>query len=307
MANSEKICVAYTGSAVNDGTMNVNQLSPALLALSNLIGESNRILNRDDSTVEVRLSSHLERGSFEMFFEIARSFPDQLKLFFTQNYSVLDILAIIGFASTVTGINSVSLFQFILWLKNRHISKVEKSDSDKVKIFVQNDSIVISILSWNLFSSQKVRSHIEGIVQPLKQEGVDSFEIRDKFSQEKILNITSDEVEYFSDLTVDEDFQEIKFSSKLMLKIVNVTFERNLKWRFDDGDSKFFADVKDEVFLNAVENGKISFTQGDIIFAELETIQQYAKTDLKKTAKTITCVFKVIKKIDDTEIIFHEI
>ena len=36
------LCVAYTGEAVNDGTMNANELASALLALSNLVSEANQ-------------------------------------------------------------------------------------------------------------------------------------------------------------------------------------------------------------------------------------------------------------------------
>ena len=43
------ICVAYTGEAVNDGTMDANELAGALLALSSLVSEANQTLNNDGS------------------------------------------------------------------------------------------------------------------------------------------------------------------------------------------------------------------------------------------------------------------
>ena len=78
----EKIRIAYIGEAVEDGTMNLNELSGALIALSNLAGDANRILNKDSSIIEVRLSADFERGSFEMTLEIVRNLAEQIKTFF---------------------------------------------------------------------------------------------------------------------------------------------------------------------------------------------------------------------------------
>lgn len=69
----EKIRVAYIGEAVDDGTMNIYELSSSLLSLSNLIADANQILNKDNSKIEVRLSAGIERGSFEMVFELTRN------------------------------------------------------------------------------------------------------------------------------------------------------------------------------------------------------------------------------------------
>lgn len=69
----EKIRVAYIGEAVDDGTMNIYELSSSLLSLSNLIADDNQILNKDNSKIEVRLSAGIERGSFEMVFELTRN------------------------------------------------------------------------------------------------------------------------------------------------------------------------------------------------------------------------------------------
>lgn len=308
MKQSTKICIAYTGEAVNDGTMDVNELAPALLELSKLIGRANRILNRDESTVEVRISAHLEHGSFEMILELVRNFTDQIKLFFTEEgYSIVEIMGVLGFASTLStlsGVNVASFIQFMRWLKCRKIKKVETVNKDVVRIILDDDSREISIGAWNLYRSKEIHKHFEGVISPLQKKGVDGFEVRDGDNRETIERISDSETTYFSDTTL-EPTEEIRSTQRIILKIVNVNFERDLKWRFDDGESKFFADVKDEDFLNAVDSGVISFTQGDTMVAELETIQQYTKTELKKTTKSVIKVLTIIKRDDSGEINFH--
>ncbi len=296
MTQTAKISIAYTGAAVDDGTMSVNDLAPALLALSNLIGSANRILNQDDSTIEVRLSANVQHGSFEMSLELVRTFSEQIKLFFTEHFSINEILYALGLISNVSSVSGLNLLELYRWIKGRRIQKVETVSKDNVKITIAEDSKTVSIATWKIFSSQETHRHIEGIIHPLTKEGVESFEVRNSDNQQTIEKISCDETEYFSSANFAESLEEIKSSQKLILKIVSVNFERGLKWRFDDGESKFYAEIKDENFLNAVENGNISFAQGDIIIAEVETIQQHTNGELRKTGKTITKVFKVVKR-----------
>lgn len=296
MTQTARISIAYTGAAVDDGTMSVNELAPALLSLSNLVGNANRILNQDDSTVEVRLSANVQQGSFEMSLELIRTFSDQIKLFFTEHFSINEILFALGLTSNLSSLSGINLIEIYRWVKGRKIHKVESVEKDKVRITIESESKEISIATWKIFRSQETHKQIEGIIHPLTKEGVESFEVRDADNQTPIERISCDESEYFSASNFSEPLEEIKSSQKLILRIVSVNFERGLKWRFDDGENKFYAEIKDEEFLTTVENGNISFAQGDIIVAEVETIQQYTDSELKKTSRTVTKVFKVVKK-----------
>ena len=130
----------------------------------------------------------------------------------------------------------------------------------------------------------------------MKSEGVDALEFRDADNKETVGKIVKDEVEYFADLSEGEELQEFISTQQLILRIVNLSFERGLKWRFDDGESKFYAEVKDEKFLEAIDEGRISFGSGDVILAEIETKQQYSSGELRKSIKTITKVFRISRR-----------
>lgn len=296
MQEQTTICVAYTGEAVNDGTMNANELALALLALSNLISEANQTLNNDGSTIEVRISSHFERGSFEMLLNLVRTLPQQIKLFFSESsYSLGQILNELGLAATLSGIN---LLELIRQLKGKQPQKIERIDENKARIIFEENKIEVSIGVLKLFKSEKVKRHIDEAIQPLKNEGVDSVEFRDANNNEVRGKIIKDETEYFREFAQGEGLKEKTSSQELMLRILNVNFERGLKWRFDDGESKFYATVQDEKFLEAVESGRISFGCGDIITAEIETTQQYVGVELRKSVKTITKVIQISKRAE---------
>lgn len=291
MQERTTLCVAYVGEAVN-GTMDVNELAPSLLALSNLVSEANQILNNDGSKIAVRISSHFERGSFELSLELVRNLPAQIKfLLFDSSYSLNEILNAVGLFCTISGGSLFALYKFI---KGRKVTKVEKTDKDTVRIFVEKESREFFIGSWKLFQSQNVRRHVDGLIHPLKTDGINDLEFRDADNKQVLEKISTDETEYFSS-EVQEELKEFVSSQKLMLRILRVSFDRDLKWRFDDGESKFYADIKDEEFWAAVEARQITFGCGDTIIAEIETTQQYVKDDLKKSSKTVTKVLRINK------------
>lgn len=295
MREQEMICVAYTGESVNDGTMDANELAAALLALSNLVSEANQTLNNDGSRIQVRVSSHFERGSFEIVLNLIRTLSQQIKLFFSESgYSLKEILNELGLASTLSGIN---LLELIRQLKGKQPQRIEKIDDGKARVIFEEKSLEVSIGTLKLYKSEKVRKELAGTISPLQSDGVDSVEFRDSNNKNVISKINSDETEYFKEF--GEELKEKTSSQELILKILNVNFERGLKWRFDDGETRFYAVVKDEKFLDAVETGQISFAFGDTIIAEIETTQQYVKNDLKKSVKTITKVLQVNKQDDE--------
>ena len=286
----EKIRVAYVGEAVDDGTMDIYELSSALLALSNLIADANQVLNKDNSKVEVRLSSGIERGSFEMAFELVRSFTDQmLSLFADKNYSLTEMLGAIGLVSTLSGINLIELYR---WVRCRKIDKVEKISDDKVRITIGNESKTFSIGAWELFRFKKTSQHIEGVLHPLKQEGVTNFVIKNFEMRENVASISSDELDYFKPSTAETE--TIMATYEAVLQIISMTFDKNLKWRFDDGESKFYALVTDEDFIKRFESGRINFSKNDRILAQIELKQIYDESSTRTERKVIK-VLKIFK------------
>lgn len=286
----EKIRVAYIGEAVDNGTMNIYELSSALMALSNLIADANQILNKDNSKIEVRLSAGIERGSFEMVFELTRNITDQiLNLFSNKPYSLTEMLGAIGLAATLSGVNLLELYR---WIKCRKTDAVEKISNDKVKITIGNESKIFSVGAWELFQYKKISQHIEGVLHPLKKDGVTGFVVKDFETRESVASVSSDEVDYFK--SSNAEMETITSTYETVLQIISMTFERNLKWRFDDGESKFYALVTDEDFMKQFESGRINFAKNDRILARIELKQSYDESSTKTERKVIK-VLKIFK------------
>src|SRR5437016_4159179 len=56
--------VVYDGDALVEGSMDVKDFAPALLALGEIVQEANRLFNGDRARIEVHVESEFERGSF---------------------------------------------------------------------------------------------------------------------------------------------------------------------------------------------------------------------------------------------------
>ena len=290
MGTSEFICIAYSGEKVNTGEMDINDLAPALLAFSDLIGECNKILNQDNSQVQVKIKADFQQGSFEVVLDIVRSMSKQFMALFQPNSTEIgEILNLIGIGASISGINLIELLR---WARGRKISKVTNLNKDAVNIEIENEEREVSIATFKLFTSRKIRKSIAGVLSPLNKEGIDAFEVRDKKSHSTIQKISKDEQDYFC-ADIDADIQEIVSTKTSLVHIVSINFEEGLKWRFDDGNAKFYANIKDEEFIKNVQASNISFKKGDILKVEITTTQRTDGQSIKTTFD-ITKVEKII-------------
>lgn len=63
-AQKDRLFVAYDGPALQDHTMEVADLAPALLALANLIKTANYIINNGKSNISIKVNAEFIAGSF---------------------------------------------------------------------------------------------------------------------------------------------------------------------------------------------------------------------------------------------------
>ena len=277
MADKEYFQVIYDGPALESNEMDVRDLAPALLAISDVLDEANKIVFGDKTQVQVNVKGSFKTGSFGIDFSIVQRGIEGFTSLFNSNQisaaaNLLQILGFIGVPSTF------GLIGLLLKLKNRRIKKVIKEGDNKTVIEVEDEKIETHPKVIALFSNVKIRIGLQKIIaEPLSREGVKSFSVK---KNNQVNTVKNEEKDYFklSEIPDEPLKDEVR---EVYLRALSIVFIEGNKWRFSDGTNEFFATVKDEKFIKDVQENKISFTKDDTFKIKLREKQWITDAGLK--------------------------
>ena len=275
MFKKEQFQIIYDGPVLRNNEMDVKDLAPALLAVGDLLEETNKIVYGDVTQVQVNVKGTFKTGSFQVDFSLVQKLTKQLTSLFNSSEAnaAVNILGMLGIS--VGG----GLIFFIKWLKNRKIKKITKiDDGSTVSIEVENEKIEIPNKVVELFQNIKIRKSLELIInKPLQREGINTFSVRHK---KNTTEVKKNEMDYFQ-LPEIEDESLDEHEVETNLQAVSVSFLEENKWRFTDGTVTFYAEVVDEDFIKRVQENKEVFAKDDILKVKLKTKQFIADTGIK--------------------------
>lgn len=276
MAQKEYFQVIYDGTGLKSNEMDVRDLAPALLAISDVLDESNKIIYGDRTKVQVNVKGSFKTGSFAVELSIAQLPIDQLVSLFDSDgaNAASNLLQMVGFVVPGGG-----LIGLLLWLKNRKIKKIENVDDAKAIIEVENEEkYETSPKVIALFSNVKVRTSIQKIVtEPLSREGIDTLTV--KKGNEKT-TIKKEEKDYFKLSEIPDELLKDQIR-EVFLKVLSISFVEGHKWKFSDGNVEFFATITDEEFVKKVQESKDGFYKDDLFKVSLREKQWIADTGIK--------------------------
>jgi hypothetical protein len=154
-----------------------------------------------------------------------------------------------------------------------------------------------------LADEPSIRRPLNGMVRPLERNGVDSLKIgqSDKDSEE----ITSDDLPAI--VSDGDETREILNESTYQrtLTIRNTSWQIGQKWRFNDGQSTFYAVITDRDF-NALIEAREPFAKGDELEGILHVFQYRNATGLH-TEVELTKVIDHIRPPDPPQLSAAEV
>jgi hypothetical protein len=147
--NKQHFRIVYDGPALQENTMDVRDLAPALLAMGSVLEEANYAINGERAKVSVQVKASFQTGCFGIDLDVIQSLVNQFKdLFATHAIAsakeLLDLLGIGAYdaAKGVAVAGGGGLLALIKWLRGRRPTGVELMDNGTVKVICDKDSYV---------------------------------------------------------------------------------------------------------------------------------------------------------------------
>ena len=275
MANSIHFSIKYDGPALQSHQMDIRELAPALIALSNMLEEANKVVFPNSESVQVNIQGNFKGGSFGVDLIAVQSITKQIVSIlsgpeaaaFSNLKTILEALGLIGGAGC-------GLIGLIKWLRGRKPSSL-RTIGDRVIFEISETSSVetfeVHLVTSKLYQSRVVRKALASVVKPLERQGIDVFAAGKDGATSEVICKT--DACWFELSATESDIVSDTLSKRVLLQIESAVFKDDHKWRFSDGGSSFFGEISDSSFIDNINSGIERFGKGDVLCVDLRKIQ----------------------------------
>ena len=301
MGELQKVRIAYVGEALENGSMDLNYLAPALMAFGEFVMRVNEVIGSKQQ-VRVMLSADgLRKGSFDVSLELLYSGLDQMKALvgFADDSGIKALMEVLGWGVTGTAVIT-SIWKLVNTIAGRKIKSVEQGGAGVI-IRLDDDKVIQTTANtFNVYMDMHVRENMYKIVAPLAKDGIERFELRDPINYDNsqyIEAVSKDNMGLYDIAGLEVQVEpELVQELEMRLKIVGIVFDEKQKWRFSDGDVTFWAKIEDDEFWQKIESGELAFRKGDRLRVHCRIVQKSDALGNFSAERTITKVIEIIPK-----------
>jgi hypothetical protein len=268
--------IAFDGPAIVNDTMDVRDLAPALLSLTQMIDAANRALNGDAIPARVQARA-VSAGCFEVSLEVVLNGWQALKDFLRSDdvESAKALLEWIGMLGGAGG----GLFALYRTLGGRRPDKIER-DGTVLRLTIDGQTIIVPQEVLRLYQDIAVNKAVHKMLDTLDDERVTRIEFRSMPGARPEQTITSRDRQSFA-LAGEGDKPLTDITRQMALSIRSLAFAEGNKWRLFDGQNNITATIEDDDFLARIDRNEIRFAKSDILVCDVRTIQRETGEGLK--------------------------
>lgn len=289
MADSA-FAVRYVGPALTDGQMAVRDLAPALLAMGDLFAEASTIVFPDRPPVSLNIEATAE-GSFavQLVLEALGQGWDQISTVANSDAAT----AVVNLKELVVG-SASGLFWLIKRLRGREV--VEQAPAETpghIQLKLDDHSVVtVPADTLKLHQNVIVRKHARKVIEPITRDGITAVEIQ----EDAEVSVRVEDIDAPAFNVPDMPTTDlIEREDEMVVQIAAPVLVGETMWRLFDGEATLTARMEDERFLKRVEDGAISFRNGDSMRCRV-SVKQTQTGEKLKIERSVTEVIEMIPR-----------
>ncbi len=260
--------LTYDGPSLADHTMDVADLAPALVALSQFMKSAARLTQGEDFQVVVRAKA-LETGCFQIVLDVSGSFASQ----------VVDLLA----GKTATAIANLlgitgGALGLITWIAGRKVRRLRPSRKGYTVIELE-DGVEVEVPEAEALVAldPPARAALEKVVEPLEKDGIDTVAFK---MPSGTVTVTESDIDAFKAVVHAGD-EILETTAPMVFSIVSLSFQPGNKWRLSTGKgAPISVTVDDADFIDRVQRSEIAFAKGDFLICLVRTTSREAQGKL---------------------------
>ncbi len=276
--------------------MDIADLAPALMGISELCKIANKRFNGDRSTVKVLIRADIEQQCIQFDLQVVQSIWDQTRSLLsnsdvTSAKELLEWLGIVGCVGGVVGVIGV-----IKWLRGRSMDAEEleyttEKNITRISVTGSNNVIIAHSQAVELMREEQVLSNIKKVVKPVTKEGYESLEFESKNSTEKV---TKDEAALITALQpqANSSLEDQPQTITAWVTVYSPVYDKSAQnWRFKFGDVQEYMDISE------TDIAEKALARGGALVDDAYKIRLELRQELKPGGK-ITNYYKIMEVLD---------
>ncbi len=293
------VTIRYDGPLLADHQMDIADIAPALLGISELCKIANRKFNGERAAVKVLIGTDAEHQCFQLDLHVVQTLWEHTRTILSSEdvKTAKEFLEWLGLISGAMGA-PVGLFHLLKKLGNRKIDSttIESRDGrDVVQITVEgdNNSITVYPQALALLRDEAAIQNAKKIVQPLINEGYTKVEFEsNKRVTETIVRDDAISIAAILPAQIETPRTDEPQTVTVWLTVYAPVYDPHAsKWRFRFGSAHAYMDIRETVLAAMTMKRGAAFVD-DAYKVELEIRQEH------KPAGGITNHYKIKRVLD---------
>lgn len=269
--------IKFDGPVLAGKAMDVADLAPSLIALSDLLKLANKHFNGDRSGLKILVNADLEQNCFELAISLVQTIWDATNSLIADDNVIKakEIAEWIGIITGSGGVGGISLYGLIKFLKGKKVKGVtvlkQQDGKNSVQIHIHGDgnSVTVPQPVYELYSKSDVRRKAVEVMRPLTKEGYDSLSFYKGKSVFESFSKNDVPTEQGDDLPEVIPTNVIKSSIHTTVRIRKPAYEGRSKWTIVYKKA-IDAEMQDEEWLTKFQTNQVDAPPNSQLVVDLE-------------------------------------